>query len=250
MTTPTGNRSLVLTRIAMGCTLVALASPSAPAKAEVLFDSLGGATSGSSSTANGGSIDATFSTGGLPFDLTDIALEIGKTEGVDDSSTVVTVKLVGGIPLSSLSFDPIFGLNIPPGGEPLVASYTIPISELSTGLTVEHSNAFVGISLKANSLYWVDLTSSNVDGPFVSWASTSDVSGVGVAENYNSSLATFLSFFPNQGVPPFAIDFAYKMEVTGTAVPEPSTWAMMLLGFAGLGCAGYWASRRTGAGAV
>ena len=29
-----------------------------------------------------------------------------------------------------------------------------------------------------------------------------------------------------------------------TAVPEPSTWAMMLIGFAGLGFAGYRASRK------
>jgi hypothetical protein len=244
MTRRIGNRSLVLTRIAMGCALVALAAPSAPARAEVLFDSLGGATSGSSSTAIGGSIDATFSTGGSPFNLTDVALDIGTTEGEDDSNTVVTVKLVGGIPLSSLSFDPIFGLNIPPGGEPLVASYAIPISELSPDVTVEHFNEFAGISLKANSLYWVDLTSSNFDGPFVNWASTSDISGVGVAENYNSSLATNLAFFYNQGVPPFAIDFAYKMEVSGTAVPESSTWAMMLLGFAGLSYAGWRAQRK------
>ena len=34
-----------------------------------------------------------------------------------------------------------------------------------------------------------------------------------------------------------------------TAVPEPSTWAMMLLGFAGLGFAG-WRGRRKTAGAV
>jgi hypothetical protein len=33
--------------------------------------------------------------------------------------------------------------------------------------------------------------------------------------------------------------------VTTTAVPEPSTWAMMLLGFAGLGFVGYRASRRS-----
>jgi len=32
--------------------------------------------------------------------------------------------------------------------------------------------------------------------------------------------------------------------------PEPSTWAMMLIGFAGLGFAGYRASRRTGMAAA
>jgi hypothetical protein len=31
--------------------------------------------------------------------------------------------------------------------------------------------------------------------------------------------------------------------VVGSAVPEPSTWAMMLVGFAGLGFAGFRASR-------
>jgi hypothetical protein len=37
---------------------------------------------------------------------------------------------------------------------------------------------------------------------------------------------------------------------TVVAVPEPSTWAMMVLGFAGLGFAGYRASRRATAAAV
>ena len=40
----------------------------------------------------------------------------------------------------------------------------------------------------------------------------------------------------------FGFDFAL-----GGAVPETSTWAMMLVGFAGLGFAGYRASRRTAA---
>lgn len=31
----------------------------------------------------------------------------------------------------------------------------------------------------------------------------------------------------------------------GSPIPEPSTWTMMVLGFAGLGFAGYRASRRT-----
>jgi hypothetical protein len=45
--------------------------------------------------------------------------------------------------------------------------------------------------------------------------------------------------FSGSGV--FAVGSAFP----GSAVPEPSTWAMMLLGFAGLGFAGYRASRRT-----
>jgi PEP-CTERM motif len=69
----------------------------------------------------------------------------------------------------------------------------------------------------------------------VNWGFTSDVSGVGVAQNYNSSNATDFDFFLNQGVSPFKFDFAFQMKVSGTAVPEPSTWALMLAGFGGLG---------------
>ena len=39
------------------------------------------------------------------------------------------------------------------------------------------------------------------------------------------------------------------LSVTVTQVPEPSTWAMMLAGFAGLGALGYRASRKTAAAA-
>ena len=42
----------------------------------------------------------------------------------------------------------------------------------------------------------------------------------------------------------------FVLNVNGvTTVPEPSTWATMLLGFAGLGFAGYRASRRSAAAA-
>jgi PEP-CTERM motif len=43
-------------------------------------------------------------------------------------------------------------------------------------------------------------------------------------------------FFLNKGIDPFAVDNALQMEVD--AVPEPSTWAMMLLGFALVAFAG------------
>jgi hypothetical protein len=45
----------------------------------------------------------------------------------------------------------------------------------------------------------------------------------------------------------FAVD---TLGTFTTAVPEPSTWAMMIAGFAGLGFAGYRASRRSGATAA
>ena len=67
---------------------------------------------------------------------------------------------------------------------------------------------------------------------------TDDVSGPGVAGNYLAWFGTDDGFFLNNGVQPFASDQALQMEVLD-AVPEPSTWAMMLVGFAGLGFAGY-----------
>ena len=56
--------------------------------------------------------------------------------------------------------------------------------------------------------------------------------------------------FSSLGVTPGAYEWTWGSGANqnftldiGTAVPEPSTWAMMLPGFAGLGFAGYRASR-------
>jgi hypothetical protein len=38
--------------------------------------------------------------------------------------------------------------------------------------------------------------------------------------------------------------------ISGSTVPEPSTWAMMLVGFAGLAYAGYRASRKSASAAA
>jgi hypothetical protein len=40
--------------------------------------------------------------------------------------------------------------------------------------------------------------------------------------------------------------FNAAFSLSGSVIPEPSTWAMMLLGFAGLGFAGYRHARKTG----
>ena len=49
---------------------------------------------------------------------------------------------------------------------------------------------------------------------------------------------------PEPPATPPAPTFNEAFSLTGAVVPEPSTWAMMLLGFAGLGFAGYRHARK------
>ncbi len=72
-----------------------------------------------------------------------------------------------------------------------------------------------------------------------------DDSGPGVAEGYNSSQITDFGFFPNAPTPPPNNGGPiFQMEVSAAAAPEPSTWALMLMGLAGLGLVAH--RRRTG----
>lgn len=63
-------------------------------------------------------------------------------------------------------------------------------------------------------------------------------------------------YFGDESAPTFAVgvytgfvdvNTGYAATITITSVPEASTWALMLLGFAGLGLAGYRASRKSAA---
>jgi hypothetical protein len=218
-----------------GCVAISLFAFSVAARAEeVLFDSLDSPTTDTEGVNELSlfPLDATFATGGSTFHATDIALLLS---GQPVAFGTFTVSLEGGFPLADVTFDPVLGLSVLPQG-PVLGSVTLPLSGLSTSLTVEHFNQFASIPLQPNSLYWIDLNLSaqGLIDSFVGWGVTSDVSGVGVAENYHSSITTDLFFFRNQGVPPFAGDFAFQMEVSN-AVPEPSTWDLMLMGFGGLG---------------
>jgi hypothetical protein len=106
------------------------------------------------------------------------------------------------------------------------------------------------------------VVSQNLNTPYV-WGSTpqmvADVQGWldGSLPNFGwllkndseGSPTTFRAFYTaegavEQGVPDFAPLLTVDFAVGGT-VPEPSTWAMMLLGFAGLGFIGYRRARRT-----
>jgi hypothetical protein len=102
-------------------------------------------------------------------------------------------------------------------------------SVLSTMPTVEDFST--DVSLNAHTRYWVGVSSA--DGSAI-FSSATVFTGIGVADEF---------YINSNGEVPNNPNGPYVMRVVAT--PEPSTWAMMLLGFAGLGYAGFRARKRT-----
>jgi hypothetical protein len=171
------------------CPVTGLIAFCASARATILFGSLDSPNPAASTPG----LDATFATGASIFHATDIALLLSGGVAPPPDETF-TVSLEGGVPLADVSFDPVLGLNIFPGG-PVLGAVTLPVSNLSTSLAIEHFSLFASIALQPNSLYWIGVTADSdpEDNP-VNWGYTSDVSGVGVAENYNSQTQPTLHF--------------------------------------------------------
>lgn len=191
-------------------------------------------------------MSATFTTGAFPLQA-DIALVLSAPFPEEGERGVkATISLDGGIPLSDLSFDPMNGLDYLDGPSvdfqgPVIQPVTMPVASLPRTPTVERFDQFADVSLNPNSLYWIEVSVSGKSE--VNWGMTNDVSGPGVAGNYLAWFGTDDRFFLNHGVPPFLADNALQMEVEGA--PEPSTWLMMALGFAGLGILARRGARRT-----
>ncbi len=216
---------------------IGVAALSTLARADVLFDSLDSQNSGIVGGANFPPLfDASFQTDASAVRLTDVALSLNSIFSLPGDTFIVSIA--GGVPLADVEFIPGFGLNVGPGG-PALASVTLPMSDLSTNLTVQHFSQFNGFELQANTFYWIDLTisgQSNDDNATIGWGVTDEDLGPGVAEGYNSSDITDFEFFPNAPTPPPDNGGPiFQMEVSAAAAPEPSTWALMLIGLAGLG---------------
>jgi hypothetical protein len=246
-------RTLVATCAAASLSLSALAT-AALAKG-VVFDSLDGLTS-SAAFAGGveSVISGTFNTKAAPVHV-DVALLLrDRFPDVGEPGDTYTVSLDGGSHLSDLSFDPIGGLNYANGSSvdfqgPVIESATFALTGLPTAWTVKHYDQFAGVVLNPNSLYWIEVSvHSASEESVIEWGTTTDISGPDVAGNYSAWSLTDDGFFRNKGIDPFAFDSALQMEVD--VVPESSTWAMMLLGFAGLGLARRHGSRKTAAHAA
>jgi hypothetical protein len=145
----------------------------------------------------------------------------------------------------------LLGVNTPSdgGGE----SYTYSAAstfdfayggDLELGLIADQESGFVGgagfqsmeFTIEANGVEILDTTFRSV--AIAESFFHDDVIDLGSDFGPNFDL-TFGYTLVADGPGGFAFDFAL-----GGAVPEPSTWAMMLVGFAGLGFAGYRSTRR------
>ena len=231
-----------------GCAAIGLITLSASARAEVLFDSLSSQNSGVVGDNEFETPDfaASFNTGASTFRLTDVALLLNTTFSLPGDT--FTVSLLGGVPLADVTFEDGLGLVF---GSPLsvLGSETLPISDLSDALTVEHFNQLANITLQPDAFYAISVSISSQsenDGATLGWGTTDDDSGPSVADGYNASYITDNGFFPNRPTPPPNNGGPiFQMEVSAVATPEPSTWAMMALGFAGLGAIRWRSSRGT-----
>jgi PEP-CTERM motif len=86
-------------------------------------------------------------------------------------------------------------------------------------------------SIAAGTTYWLAAVAS--DGTFAGWNYGSDQGVVAYTTSQFSGWQT-------------ASDFLPEAEIFAAAVPEPSAWAMMILGFAGIGFMAYQRRNNTG----
>ena len=182
-----------------------------------------------------------FSTGTSPFSLTDVVL---KLQGVQDSASFDVTLFTDNDTLCA------------PGpvctGGPLTPLYTIAnnISDnsLSTSLADYDFSLASPLTLDAKTRYWIIASSTDNSGTL--WSYTQDLSGIGVAGEFNYDGVTNPGLLPNSsdmltnpgcfgtttGGTTFDSCTPYQMEVVGSPVPEPRGLVIVSIGLAGLAC--------------
>ena len=194
---------------------VVLSLLASSASADVLYDNTAAASTSFSYLILGSNpLYDSFSTGATSFDLNKIELVLAAAN-----------------PSDGLSF--YFTINSDSGGSPgasIFNSGNIGDNLLGTTLAVIAS-FFAPILLSPDTQYWIGVGTN--DQGSVGWSFASDISGTGVAGAYH--VATNGAVFANNNADNTG---AWQMQVSGSSVgetPLPSTWTMMLIGFAGLG---------------
>jgi hypothetical protein len=171
----------------------------------IIYDSTGQASGGSDPIESFGPLYDSFSTGANASTLSNLELILNSADPSDNGSFSIGLYADNGSMPGSL----------------LVNLGTIDDSSLTT------SNSLVDLSLAADPLlagdttYWIGLVGATSS----EWSWTADTSGLGVAgQFFTNSTGTFTNI---PGGP-------YQMQVSTSAVPEPSTLFTSALALAGL----------------
>jgi hypothetical protein len=236
------SRSLVSRAVLAGAAVLGLEAPLAgAARATVIYDATGG-------VEMGGDVIDPNAPGGVgvgPVAADRFFSPIASTL----SSVTLNLKL-NGPPLSGFTVDlwpdststpglPVFGM------ETKIAS--VSDSSLTSSFALYTFAPVSTIKLNPNTFYDIGVDTGTVLGePAVTAASFGNTIDPGVLARPSVNLGAFY-FHTVGGVDPNS-DGPYELTVN-VSVPEPSTWAMMLIGFAALGFAGR-RMRRSGAPAT
>jgi len=176
------------------------------------------ATVGASSAAQAARIDFAFVALGNGISAAPTPLQDATSLNLDDASILVSATLAG----DASGLSPGDALSISPTDIDFAAvSAADPLTKSWTGTNGSFTETLTTVSS-------VDRTSPNS----VTWDLTGTVTGGGF---HNVPVSMIIDATQSGG--PGAV-----ISVSGTnssAIPEPSTWVMMALGFAGLGFLGY-----------
>jgi hypothetical protein len=210
----TSRHAMSLLAIATCLTLAATS-----AQATVIYDNLAASQDGADPVQSYGPLANSFNTG----------VNAGLLSGVSMLLKSGSGELIGDLQVKLLANN-----GSAPGAELLSLGSMSSASVSTSGFASYNFTPAASFNLATNTTYWVEVfTTAPID---IEWSWSTDLTSLGVAGQ--------ASYSKELGVLPNSLAGPYQMAVSVTAVPEPASVALALVGVALIGGAGVRKARR------